>query len=163
VVDDVANAWAAPVSGRSILYKKAMICAVFFETLGAVTLGGRNAQTIKNSIVDPSAWQDNTGVFMLAFVCALFAAVLWGIWCTRHSLHVSSTYSLSSAVAEAGGAAGGFENVHWGWYGGKGIGAIFSGMLMVNSIPSHLQLSNYSGFWKLTDICRLLSLLQWWR
>ncbi|KAG6011355.1 hypothetical protein E4U41_005531, partial [Claviceps citrina] len=98
-VDDVANAWATSVSSRSISYRQAMVLCLVFEMLGALTVGGRTASTIKNGIIPLSAFQGNPGVQLLAFACAAAGASLWVQWCTRHSAHVSSTYSLISAIA----------------------------------------------------------------
>jgi sodium-dependent phosphate transporter len=73
---------------------------------------------------------------MLAFTCALAAASTWVMWCTRHSAHVSSTYSLISAVAGVGVATAGARNVQWGWNNGKGLGAIFAGLGMAPAISA---------------------------
>lgn len=126
----MANAWATSVSSRSISYRQAMIFGTIFELLGAITVGARTADTIKNGIIPNSAFRDNAGVQMLAFTCALAAASTWVMWCTRHSAHVSSTYSLISAVAGVGVATVGASQVHWGWNNGKGLGAIFAGLGM---------------------------------
>lgn len=107
-----------------------MVCAAVFEMLGAVTVGSRTADTIKNEIIPVEAFQDNAGVQMLAFTCALAGASTWVMWCTRHSAHVSSTYSLISSVAGVGVAVAGASQVNWGWNGGKGLGAIFSGLAL---------------------------------
>lgn len=128
--DDVANSWATSVSSRSISYRQAMVLGTIFEFLGAVTVGSRTAETIKNGIIPSSAFKGNAGVQMLAFTCALAAASSWVMWCTRHSAHVSSTYSLISAVAGVGVATVGASKVQWGWNGGKGLGAIFAGLGM---------------------------------
>ncbi|KAJ5782635.1 Phosphate transporter [Penicillium paradoxum] len=128
--NDVANAWATSVSSRSITYRQAMILGTLFEFLGAVTVGARTADTIKNGIIPNTAFRDNAGVQMLAFTCALAAASTWVMWCTRHSAHVSSTYSLISAVAGVGVATVGASQVQWGWNNGKGLGAIFAGLGM---------------------------------
>ncbi|PKY00422.1 phosphate transporter [Aspergillus campestris IBT 28561] len=128
--NDVANAWATSVSSRSISYRQAMIFGTVFELLGAITVGARTADTIKNGIIPNSAFRDNAGVQMLAFTCALAAASTWVMWCTRHSAHVSSTYSLISAVAGVGVATVGASQVNWGWNDGKGLGAIFAGLGM---------------------------------
>jgi sodium-dependent phosphate transporter len=128
--NDVANSWATSVSSRSISYRQAMILGTIFEFLGAVTVGSRTAETIKNGIIPSSAFQGNAGVQMLAFTCALAAASSWVMWCTRHSAHVSSTYSLISAVAGVGVATVGANKVQWGWNNGKGLGAIFAGLGM---------------------------------
>lgn len=113
-----------------------MIFGTIFEMLGAITVGARTADTIKNGIIPNSAFQDNAGVQMLAFTCALAAASTWVMWCTRHSAHVSSTYSLISAVAGVGVATAGASQVQWGWNGGKGLGAIFAGLGMAPAISA---------------------------
>lgn len=132
--NDVANAWATSVSSRSISYRQAMILGAIFEMLGAITVGARTADTIKNGIIPNSAFRNNAGVQMLAFTCALAAASSWVMWCTKHSAHVSSTYTLISAVAGVGVATVGVANVQWGWNDGKGLGAIFAGLGMAPAI-----------------------------
>lgn len=107
-----------------------MILAAVFELLGALTVGARTADTIKNGIIPITAFRNNAGVQMLAFTCALAAASSWVMWCTRHRAHVSSTYSLISAVAGVGVATAGAANVNWGWNNGQGMGAIFAGLGM---------------------------------
>ncbi|GAM17621.1 hypothetical protein SAMD00019534_007960 [Acytostelium subglobosum LB1] len=128
--NDVANAWATSVSSRSISYRQAMVLGTIFEMLGAITVGARTAETIKNGIIPNSAFQNNAGVQMLAFTCALVGTSVWVLWCTRKSAHVSSTYSLISAVAGVGIATVGFGGVQWGWNNGKGLAAIFAGLGM---------------------------------
>ncbi|KAL4869250.1 hypothetical protein BDV12DRAFT_168163 [Aspergillus spectabilis] len=132
--NDVANSWATSVSSRSISYRQAMVFGTIFEFLGAVTVGARTADTIKNGIIPPEAFEGNAGVQMLAFACALAAASSWVMWCTRHSTHVSSTYSLVSAIAGVGVATVGASSVQWGWNGGSGLGAIFAGLGMAPAI-----------------------------
>ena len=107
-----------------------MVCATVFELLGAILVGSRTAETVKNGIIPTSAFKGDAGVQMLAFTCALAGASTWVMWCTRHSAHVSSTYSLISAVAGVGVATAGAANVQWGWNNGKGLGAVFSGLGM---------------------------------
>ncbi|KAL3420297.1 sodium phosphate [Phlyctema vagabunda] len=134
--NDVANAWATSVSSRSITYRQAMIFGTVFEMLGAITVGARTAATIKNGIIPNDSFRGNAGVQMLAFTCALAAASSWVMWCTRHSAHVSSTYSLISAVAGVGVATVGASQVQWGWNDGKGLGAIFAGLGMAPCISA---------------------------
>ncbi|KAB5583092.1 putative sodium/phosphate symporter [Coniochaeta sp. 2T2.1] len=134
--NDVANAWATSVSSRSITYRQAMVLGAVFEMLGAITVGARTADTIKNGIIPNAAFRGNAGVQMLAFTCALAAASSWVMWCTKHSAHVSSTYSLISAVAGVGVATVGASQVQWGWNGGKGLGAIFAGLGMAPAISA---------------------------
>lgn len=99
-------------------------------------MGARTADTIKNGIIPNNAFQGNAPVQMLAFTCALAAASSWVMWCTRHSAHVSSTYSLISAVAGVGVATVGASKVQWGWNNGKGLGAIFAGLGMAPTIAA---------------------------
>lgn len=113
-----------------------MVFGAVFEMIGAITVGARTAQTIKNGIIPNSAFQDNAGVQMLAFTCALAGASTWVMWCTRHSAHVSSTYSLVSAVAGVGVATAGAAKVQWGWNNGQGLGAIFAGLGMAPCIAA---------------------------
>lgn len=113
-----------------------MVLGAIFEMLGAITVGARTAQTIKNGIIPTSAFQNNAPVQMLAFTCALAAASTWVMWCTRHSAHVSSTYSLISAVAGVGVATVGAAKVQWGWNHGKGLGAIFAGLGLAPAISA---------------------------
>ncbi|OCK91625.1 putative sodium/phosphate symporter [Cenococcum geophilum 1.58] len=134
--NDVANAWATSVSSRSISYRQAMVFGTIFEMLGAITVGARTADTIKNGIIPNSAFRGDAGVQMLAFTCALAAASSWVMWCTRHSAHVSSTYSLISAVAGVGVATVGASKVQWSWNNGKGLGAIFAGLGMAPAISA---------------------------
>ncbi|KAF2640880.1 putative phosphate-repressible phosphate permease [Massarina eburnea CBS 473.64] len=128
--NDVANAWATSVSSRSITYRQAMIFGTIFEMVGAITVGARTAETIKNGIIPATAFKGDAGVQMLAFTCALAGASMWVMWCTRHSAHVSSTYSLVSSIAGVGVATVGASQVQWGWNNGKGLGAIFAGLGM---------------------------------
>jgi sodium-dependent phosphate transporter len=52
-----------------------MVLGTIFEMLGAILVGARTADTIKNQIIPVAAFQGNAGVQMLAFTCALAAAV----------------------------------------------------------------------------------------
>lgn len=135
-LDDVANSWATSVSSRSVSYRQAMVLGTIFEMVGAIAVGARTADTIKNGIIPNSAFRNDAGVQMLAFTLALAAASSWVMWCTRHSAHVSSTYSLISAVAGVGVATVGASKVQWGWNNGKGLGAIFAGLGMAPAISA---------------------------
>lgn len=107
-----------------------MVLCLIFELLGALTVGARTASTIKNGIIPIAAFNGNAPVQLLAFTCASAGAATWVMWCTRHSAHVSSTYSLISSIAGVGVAAVGASKVQWGWNKGSGLGAIFSGLVI---------------------------------
>ena len=113
-----------------------MILCLIFEITGAVTVGARTASTIKNGIIPISAFQGNAPVQLLAFTCASAGAAIWVMWCTRHSAHVSSTYSLVSSIAGVGVATVGVSGVQWGWNQGSGLGAIFGGLCMAPLISA---------------------------
>lgn len=113
-----------------------MVLGTIFEMVGAITVGARTADTIKNGIIPNAAFRGNAGVQMLAFTCALAGASIWVMWCTRHSAHVSSTYSLISSIAGVGIATVGASQVQWGWNDGKGLGAIFAGLGMAPAIAA---------------------------
>ncbi len=113
-----------------------MFCGLIFEFLGAVTVGARTASTIKDGIIPLDAFKGNAGVQMLAFTCALAGASSWVMFCSRNSIHVSSSYSLISAVAGVGVAVVGADKVQWGWNNGKGLGAIFAGLAMAPCIAA---------------------------
>ncbi|KAH7329429.1 phosphate transporter [Stachybotrys elegans] len=134
--NDVANAWATSVSSRSVTYPQAMLLCLIFELTGALTVGARTASTIKNGIIPVEAFRENAGVQLLAFTCASAGAALWVQWCTTHSAHVSSTYSLISAIAGVGIATVGASQVQWGWNDGQGLGAIFAGLFMAPAISA---------------------------
>jgi sodium-dependent phosphate transporter len=113
-----------------------MVLGTIFEMTGAIAVGARTAETIKNGIIPATAFKGDAGVQMLAFTCALAGASMWVMWCTRHSAHVSSTYSLISSIAGVGVATVGAAKVQWGWNNGKGLGAIFAGLGMAPAISA---------------------------
>jgi sodium-dependent phosphate transporter len=91
--NDVANSFATAVSSKSLTMRQATLAAAVFEFLGAVLVGQRVSNTIKNGIVPASIFQDNAGVQLLAFVNAIFVSSGTSyLWYTRGSvvLKVSS-------------------------------------------------------------------------
>lgn len=97
------------------------------EFLGAILAGSRVAGTIKNGIISLSVFENNPGVELLAFTCALVASATWLTVATYNAWPVSTTYSIVSSLAGVGVALGGADAVQWGWNGGKGLGTIFAG------------------------------------
>ncbi|OAX84382.1 hypothetical protein ACJ72_01255 [Emergomyces africanus] len=84
---------------------------------------------LKTALYPSSAFRENAGVQLLAFICALAAASSWVMWCTPHSAHVFF-HLLIFAVAGVGVATIGAPAVQWDWNNGKGLGAIFAGLAM---------------------------------
>lgn len=115
--NDVANSWSSSISSRSLKYWQAMILAAICELLGAVLVGSRVSDTIRNGIIDVEIFEDEPAVFMLTMACALVGSSVWLTIATTIGLPVSTTHSIVGGTIGAGIAARGASNVHWGWDG----------------------------------------------
>ncbi|TFK20329.1 sodium:inorganic phosphate symporter [Coprinopsis marcescibilis] len=134
--NDVANSFATSVSSKSLSLKQACFAAAIMEFLGAVLVGARVTSTIKDGIVPASVFQGNAGVQLLGFTCAIVASATWLTIATRLSWPVSTTYSIVSAITGIGIATSGWDAPQWGWNSGKGLGAIFSGIVIAPGIAA---------------------------
>lgn len=115
--NDVANSFASSVSSRSLKYWQAMILAAICEFLGAVLVGNRVSDTIRNKIVDVEDFAGEPAVLMLTMACALVGSSTWLSIATYIGMPVSTTHSIVGAVVGAAIAARGANKVHWGWGG----------------------------------------------
>ncbi|ODV78985.1 phosphate transporter [Suhomyces tanzawaensis NRRL Y-17324] len=115
--NDVANSFASSVSSRSLKYWQAMVLAVICEFLGAVLVGARVSDTIRNKIVDVSVFRDDPAALMLTMACALVGSSTWLSIATYMGMPVSTTHSIVGAVIGSSIAAKGAKNIHWGWNG----------------------------------------------
>lgn len=115
--NDVANSFASSISSRSLKYWQAMIIAGICEFLGAVLAGARVAGTIKNNILDVSAYTNDPAVLMLTMSCALVGSATWLSIATSIGMPVSTTHSIVGGTIGAGIAASGANGVVWGWDG----------------------------------------------
>ena len=93
--NDVANSFATSVSSRSLTMRQAMLIATVCEFAGAVLAGARVADTIRNKILQVSAFNKNPSVLMLGMLCALVGSSLWLTLATKIGLPVSTTYVLN--------------------------------------------------------------------
>ncbi|KAG2015577.1 sodium:inorganic phosphate symporter [Coprinopsis cinerea AmutBmut pab1-1] len=134
--NDVANSFATSVSSKSLTLRQACLAAAVMEFLGAVLVGARVTSTIKDGIVPASVFDNNAGVQLLGFTCAIVASASWLSLATRLSWPVSTTYSIVSAVIGVGIAADGWDAPRWGWNNGKGIAAIFSGLVIAPALSA---------------------------
>ena len=130
------SSFATSVSSRSLTMPQAVVAATIMEFLGAILAGSRVAGTIKNGIISLGVFQDNPGVELLAFACALVASATWLTIATRNAWPVSTTYSIVSSLAGVGVALGGADAVQWGWNDGKGLGTIFAGFGIAPAIAA---------------------------
>lgn len=115
--NDVANSFASSVSSRSLRYWQAMILAALCEFLGAVLVGSRVSDTIRNKIIDVEVFSEDPAVLMLTMACALVGSSLWLTTATSMGMPVSTTHSIVGAVIGASIAAKGAKNIVWGWDG----------------------------------------------
>ncbi|KAI5955101.1 PHO89 [Candida jiufengensis] len=115
--NDVANSFSTSVSSRSLKYWQAMILAAIMEFLGAVLVGSRVSDTIRNKIVDIDVFSGEPAVLMLTMATALVGSSTWLTIATSIGMPVSTTHSIVGAVIGAAIAAKGGQNIHWGWNG----------------------------------------------
>ena len=115
--NDVANSFASSVSSRSLKYWQAMMLAAICEFLGAVLVGNRVSDTIRNKIIDVEVFAADPAVLMLTMACALIGSSLWLTAATSVGMPVSATHSIVGAVIGSSIAAKGAKNIVWGWGG----------------------------------------------
>jgi solute carrier family 20 (sodium-dependent phosphate transporter) len=111
--NDVANSYANSVAARTLTLPQVGILAIFTEFIGAVALGAKVTNTIKNGILDSSRFVDTPATLMLAMSCAEAGSAAWLIIATRFGFPVSTTQTVVGAIIGAGIASG--ASVHWGW------------------------------------------------
>lgn len=68
--NDVANAYATSVAARTLTMLQVGFLSVCTEFVGAVALGARVTDTIKNGIITIDRFEGRPGVLMLAMGCA---------------------------------------------------------------------------------------------
>ncbi|KAI5795372.1 phosphate transporter [Peziza echinospora] len=113
--NDVANSFATSVSSRSLTLMQAMMVASVMEFGGAILVGGRVADTIRNKVIAVSNFEDQPGVLMLGMVCALVGSSTWLTVATAIGMPVSTTHCIVGGVIGMGIATLGHEGVNWGW------------------------------------------------
>jgi PiT family inorganic phosphate transporter len=111
--NDVANNVGPAVGSKALTLTAAIIIAAVFEASGALIAGGEVVKTIKNGIIDISAFNGNPDQFIWAMMAALLAAALWLNFATMMRAPVSTTHSIVGGVMGAGIAAAGFDVVNW--------------------------------------------------
>ena len=129
--NDVANSFSSSVSSRSLKYWQAMILAAICEFLGAVLVGSRVSDTIRNKIINVSVFADSPAVLMLTMATALVGSSTWLTIATSIGMPVSTTHSIVGAVIGAAIAAKGGNNIVWGW---KGVSQIIASWFIAPAI-----------------------------
>ncbi len=130
--NDVANAMATSIGTKSLTIKQAIIIAAIFEFLGAYLAGGEVVNTIKDGIVDNSAFADQPISLTLGMISALFAAGTWLIVASILGWPVSTTHSIIGAVIGFSVITVGSNaiqwNMLWGILGSWFVTPILSGI-----------------------------------
>jgi PiT family inorganic phosphate transporter len=111
--NDVANAMSTSVGTKSLTVIQALIIAAIFEFLGAYLAGGEVTNTIKQGIVDPSAFTGQEINVTLGMISAMFAAGTWLILASFLGWPVSTTHSIIGAVIGFSLLSVGPDAIHW--------------------------------------------------
>lgn len=140
--NDVANSFATSVAARTLTMAQAGIISVFAEFLGAVVLGARVTNTIKNGIITLDRFREHPATLLAAMGSAEIASATWLMVATRLGFPVSTTHTIVGALVGAG--IGSQAGVTWAWKTGSIsqiaaswlisplVGAIFSALIFAS-------------------------------
>ncbi|KAL8996520.1 MAG: hypothetical protein Q9169_003987 [Polycauliona sp. 2 TL-2023] len=115
--NDVANSYATSIAARTLNVPQAGILACITEFVGAVALGNRVTNTIKNGIISIDRFEGNPGSLMLAMASAEFGSATWLAIATSIGYPVSTTQTIVGALVGVGIASG--ATVTWEWDSGS--------------------------------------------
>ncbi|KAL8710639.1 MAG: hypothetical protein Q9220_004863 [cf. Caloplaca sp. 1 TL-2023] len=115
--NDVANSYATSVAARTLTMPQVGFLSMITEFVGAVALGNRVTNTIKNSIITIDRFEGNPGALMLAMACAEFGNAFWLMLATGVGYPVSTTQTIVGALIGVGIASG--ADVKWAWDDGS--------------------------------------------
>ncbi len=110
VLNDAANAIAAPIGCRALSPRNAIIIAAISNMVGAAT-GTAVAMTLGKGILVEGA------ISFLTVIAALASVIIWGTIATYWGLPVSISHGFVSGLAAAGMAVAGGGAVVWGILG----------------------------------------------
>ncbi|KAI4091910.1 MAG: hypothetical protein LQ339_008027 [Xanthoria mediterranea] len=115
--NDVANSYATSVAARTLTMPQVGFLAMITEFVGAVALGNRVTNTIKNGIISIKRFNGNPGSLMLAMAAAEFGSATWLAIATTVGYPVSTTQTIVGALIGVGFAAD--SPVVWEWKSGS--------------------------------------------
>ena len=115
--NDVANSYATSVAARTLEMWQVGILATITEFVGAVALGSRVTDTIKDGIISPDRFMGNPGTFMLAMGCAEIGSAFWLMFATTYGMPVSTTQTVVGALVGVGFATQ--AKISWAWSDGS--------------------------------------------
>jgi PiT family inorganic phosphate transporter len=115
--NDVANSYATSVAARTLEMWQAGVLATCTEFVGAVAMGERVTDTIKDGIIDITRFEGKPGTLMLAMACAEFGSAAWLTIANYLGFPVSTTQTIVGALVGVGLAAQ--ADIHWEWTDGS--------------------------------------------
>jgi len=115
--NDVANSYATSIAARTLNMATAGVLAAITEFIGAVAMGARVTDTIKNGIIGIDRFDGKPGALMLAMGCAEIGSATWLMLATKAGFPVSTTQTVVGALIGVGFASQ--ASVTWGWGDGS--------------------------------------------
>lgn len=115
--NDVANSYATSVAARTLTMPQAGVLAIITEFVGAVALGARVTDTIKNGIITIDRFEGRPTVLMLVMGCAEVGNAFWLLLATKLGMPVSTTQTIVGALCGVGFASQ--SAITWGWEDGS--------------------------------------------
>lgn len=115
--NDVANSYATSVAARTLTMVQVGFLSICTEFIGAVALGARVTNTIKNGIISIDRFEGKPEVLMLAMGCAEVGSATWLMVATRLGLPVSTTQTIVGSLIGVGFASK--SPVKWAWQAGS--------------------------------------------
>ncbi|KAL8902422.1 MAG: hypothetical protein Q9207_004730 [Kuettlingeria erythrocarpa] len=115
--NDVANSYATSVAARTLTMPQVGFLSMITEFVGAVALGNRVTNTIKNGIISIDRFEGNPGSLILAMACAEFGNASWLALATSVGYPVSTTQSIVGSLIGVGIASG--APIKWDWDSGS--------------------------------------------
>ncbi|KAL8801718.1 MAG: hypothetical protein Q9182_004257 [Xanthomendoza sp. 2 TL-2023] len=115
--NDVANSYATSVAARTLTMPQVGFLSMITEFVGAVALGNRVTNTIKNGIISIDRFEGNPGSLMLAMTSAEFGSAMWLAFATSIGYPVSTTQTIVGALIGVGIAAD--SSISWAWDDGS--------------------------------------------
>ncbi|KAJ5128331.1 hypothetical protein N7526_006497 [Penicillium atrosanguineum] len=115
--NDVANSYATSVAARTLNMATAGVLAAITEFVGAVAMGSRVTDTIKNGIISIDRFEGKPGALMLAMGCAEIGSATWLMFATSMGFPVSTTQTVVGALIGVGFASQ--ASINWDWEKGS--------------------------------------------
>ncbi|KAK4565595.1 hypothetical protein LTR86_004212 [Recurvomyces mirabilis] len=115
--NDVANSYATSVAAQTLTMPVVGVLAFCTEFIGAVALGARVTDTIKNGIIDIRRFDGSPGALMLAMSCAEAANAVWLMTATSLGMPVSTTQTIVGSLIGVGFATQ--ADITWRWTSGS--------------------------------------------